>query len=61
MLISQVGNADGSITVVVREEGGRGRAVKGAESVHALAMEAANGGQSLKAVIDAKGLGEEVD
>ena len=36
MLISQVGNADGSITVVVREEGGRGRAVKGAESVHAL-------------------------
>ena len=61
MLISQVGNADGSITVVVREEGGRGRAVKGAESVHALAMEAANGGQSLKAVIDAKGLGAEVD
>src|SRR5690606_641258 len=61
MLISQVGNADGSITVVVREEGGKGRAVKGAASVHALAMEAANGGKSLKAVIDAKGLGEEVD
>ena len=61
MLISQVANADGSITVVVREEGGKGRAVKDAESVHALAMEAANGGTSLKAVIDARGLGDEVD
>ena len=61
MLISQVGNADGSITVVVREEGGTGRAVKGAASVHALALEAADSGKSLKAVIDAKGLGNEVD
>ena len=61
MLISQVGNADGSITVVVREEGGAGRAVKNAGSVYALALEAANSGQSLKAVIEAKGLGDEVD
>ncbi len=61
MLLSQVGNTDGSITVVVREEGGDGRAVKGAASVYALAMEAADSGGSLKAVIDAKGLGEVVD
>ena len=61
MLISQVGNADGSITVVVREEGGKGRAVKGAKSVHALALEAADSGRSLKSVIDARGLGDEVD
>ena len=61
MLISQVGNADGSITVVVREEGGTGRAVKGAASVHALALEAADSGKSLKDLIDAKGLGNEVD
>ena len=61
MLLSQVGNAGGSITVVVRKEGGQGRAVKGAKSVYALAMEAANSGKSLKAVIDAKGLGDEVD
>ena len=61
MLISQVANADGSITVVVREEGGEGRAVEGAQSVYALAMEAANSGQSLKAVIEAKGLGAAVD
>ena len=53
MLISQVGNADGSITVVVREESGTGRAVKGAASVHALALEAADSGKALKAVIDA--------
>ena len=57
MLISQVANADGSITVIVREEGGTGRAVKDTASVYALALEAANSGQSLKAVIDAKGLG----
>jgi hypothetical protein len=61
MLLSQVGNTDGSITVVVREEGGTGRAVKGAASVYALALEAADSGKSLKAVVDAKGLGDEVD
>ena len=41
MLISQVAKADGSIAVVMREEGGKGRTVKGAESVYALALEAA--------------------
>jgi hypothetical protein len=61
MLISQVANADGSITVAVREEGGKARAVKGAGSVYALAMEAADSGRPLKAVIEEKGLGEEVD
>ncbi len=61
MLISQVANSDGTITVVVRKEGGQGRAVKNAGSVYVLAMEAANSGRSLKAVIDAKGLGDDVD
>ena len=61
MLLSQVKNPDGSITVVVREEGGTGRAVKAAAGVYALAMEAANSGRSLRAVVDARGLGEEVD
>ncbi|SOC42014.1 hypothetical protein SAMN05892877_109178 [Rhizobium subbaraonis] len=61
MLVSQVKNADGSITVVVREEGQGGRAVKNADSLYALAMEAADGGKSLKAVIEAHGLGDAVD
>src|SRR6218665_205758 len=61
MLISQVAKADGSIAVVVREEGGKGRVVNGATSVYALALEAANGSRSLKAVIDARGLGDAVD
>lgn len=61
MLISQISNNDGSITVAVREEGGPAQTVKNAVSVHALAMEAANGGRSFKAVIEAKGLGEDID
>lgn len=61
MLVSQVKNADGSITVVVREEGQGGRAVKNAESLYTLAMEAADGGKSLKAVVEAHGLGDAVD
>jgi hypothetical protein len=61
MLVSQLKNADGAITVVVREEGQDGRAVKGAASLHALAMEAADSGKSLKAVIAAHGLGEPID
>ncbi|MDX3927190.1 MAG: GguC family protein [Shinella sp.] len=61
MLISQIGNADGTITVVVREDGKQGRVVVGAASVHALAMEAADSGRSLNAVIDAHGLGDAVD
>ncbi|OQP87885.1 GguC protein [Rhizobium rhizosphaerae] len=61
MLISQVKAADGSIIVAVREDGGEARAVKGADSLYALAMEAANSGRALKDVIDAHGLGETVD
>jgi hypothetical protein len=61
VLISQVKNNNGSITVAVREVGEAAHAVKNATSVHALAMEAANSGQSLKAVIAAHGLGDEVD
>lgn len=61
MLISQIRNDSGSITVAAREAGGSARAVKGAESVYALAMEAANAGKSLAAVIEAHGLGDTVE
>ncbi|OJF95563.1 AraD1 family protein [Pararhizobium antarcticum] len=61
MLISQIRNEDGSITVAVREAGAAAHAVNGATSVHALALEAANSGRSLKAVVDAHGLGAEID
>lgn len=61
MLISQIKDASGKITVAVREEGGQAQAVKGAASVYALAMEAANGGKSLADVISAHGLGDAVD
>ena len=61
MLISQIKNDKGDIEVVVRALGGRARVVEGAKSVYALAMEAANGGRSLAAVIEVHGLGPEVD
>lgn len=61
MLISQVSNPSGGIIVAVRDAGGQARAVKGAESVYALAMEAADAGTSLAAVIEAHGLGDPVD
>ena len=61
MLISQIKANDGSITVAVREAGGIARAVSGASSVYALAMEAASSGKSLKAVVETYGLGDEVD
>jgi len=61
MLISQVKGTDGAIVVAVREVGGEAKAVVGAGSVYALAMEAANAGKSLADVIAAKGLGETVD
>ncbi len=61
MLVSQLKNADGSITVAAREDGQGARAVKNAASLHALAMEAADGGKSLKAVIEAHGYGEAID
>jgi hypothetical protein len=61
VLISQIRNADGSATVAAREVGGEARAVKGAASVYALAMEAADSGKSLVDVINAHGLGDVVD
>ncbi len=61
MLISQIRNEDGSITVAVRLPGEAAHAVNGATSVYALAVEAANAGRSLKQTIEAKGLGAAVD
>ncbi|WFS02397.1 AraD1 family protein [Rhizobium tumorigenes] len=62
MLICQIKGVDGAITVAVRNEPGEtAKAVKGAASVYALAIEAADGGKSLSEVIAAHGLGETVD
>ena len=61
MLISQIKNEKGGIDVVVRALGGRARVVGNAGSVYALAMEAANSGRSLAVVIEAHGLGHEVN
>ena len=60
MLISQIIRPDGTIAVVARE-GSEAAIVKGAASVYALAGEAIANGQSLAAVIAARGLGEAVD
>ena len=61
MLISQIRDNSGAITVAVREQGGEARAVKSAASVYALAMEAADSGKSLADVVAAHGLGDVVD
>lgn len=61
MLISQVRNANGAVVVAIREVGGEARAVKGAASVYALALEAADSGKSLADVIAAHGFGDAVD
>ncbi len=61
MLISQIKDASGKIIVAVREEGGQARAVNNAESVYALALEAADGGKSLADVISARGYGDAID
>ncbi|UHS57255.1 AraD1 family protein [Agrobacterium vaccinii] len=61
MLISQIKNANGSIVVAAREEGGQARAVNNAESVYALALEAANAGKTLVEVIEARGCGDAID
>ncbi len=60
MLISQIKNPDGSLSVVLRD-GTEAAVVRGAESTYALAMQAAGSGQSLAQVIAAHGLGEAVD
>jgi hypothetical protein len=61
VLISQINDGFGGLTVAVREVDGEARAVKNAESVYALAMEAANAGKTLADVIAAHGLGDVVD
>ena len=61
MLISQIRNANGTVIVAAREAGGEARAVKGAESVYALALEATESGRSLVDVIQAHGFGDPVD
>lgn len=61
MLISQVKNDDGSISVVVREPDGKARILRGATSVYALAMSAANSAGSLVDAIAEHDLGGEID
>lgn len=61
MLMSQIRNEDGSITVAVREEGEPARGVRGALSVYDLALEAANSGRTLADVVTARGVAGVVD
>ena len=61
MLISQILNEDGSITVAVREAGEGAHAVRGAESVLALGLEATRSGRGLLDVIHSRGLTGPVD
>jgi len=60
MLLSQIINYDGSLSVVSRD-GAEAAIVRGATSTYALASEAVSVGRSLSAVIAAHGLGEAVD
>ena len=61
MLISQLALSNGQIAVLAREDGAPARIVNGATSVYDLAMEAADKSSTIEALIDAAGLGEEVD
>lgn len=60
MLLSQIKNPDGSLSVVVRE-GSEAAIVKGVSSTYDLAAEAIASGRKLAAVIAAHGLGAAVD
>ena len=60
MLLSQILNTDGSLSVVARD-GPEAAVVRGAIGTYALAAEALSTGKSLAAVIAAHGLGEAVD
>jgi len=60
MLLSQMNDGQGGVCVVARE-GSEAYAVREANSVHALALEATGQGQSLAATIRAHGLGDAVD
>ncbi|WP_099865615.1 AraD1 family protein [Pararhizobium haloflavum] len=60
MLLSQIRRADGSLAVVARE-GTEAYEVRGAESVHALAMACIGAGASLSAFVGQQGFGAAVD
>ncbi|OYU39662.1 MAG: GguC protein [Pseudorhodobacter sp. PARRP1] len=60
MLLSQIRNADGTLSVVARE-GTEAAIVRGAASTYALASEALAQAKPLAEVIAARGLGEAVD
>ena len=60
MLISEITDGKGQTRVVARIDADA-RLVNGADSVYALALEAARGGESLRTVLDRRGLGESVD
>src|SRR3954471_322293 len=60
MLISELTDGKGNIRVAVRIDDAA-RLVNGAESVYALALEAIRAGESLRTVLDKRGLGETVD
>ncbi len=60
MLLSQIVNGDGSLSVVARD-GSEAAVVRGAVSTYALAAEALSAGLPLAAVIASHGLGEAVD
>jgi len=61
MLLSQIKTETGGVAVVARELGEDARVVKGAESVYALAMEAAKSGKSLKDVVSGYGFSDVID
>src|SRR5262245_49785667 len=60
MLLSQMKDG-GGLVVVAREPNGPARIVKGAQSVYALAMKAADQGARLAKVIADHGFGETID
>lgn len=60
MLLSQIVNVDGTLSVVARD-GSEAAVVRGTVSTYALAAEALSAGMPLAAVIAAHGLGEAVD
>ena len=60
MLISELTDGKGKTRVVVRIDDDA-RLVNGADSVYALALEAVRASESLRTVLDKRGLGETVD
>ena len=60
MLVSELTDGKGNTRVAVRIEGDA-RLVNGADSVYALALEAMRARESLRTLLDKRGLGETVD